>query len=161
MTSKEDFDELEHPDWVYKELVEDYLPWEEGIKMSFTEFNKKYTLHDSGWIGIFFDVAYDQTATLAIRWDAVWLPDEIARSTSIVSDWPYLFIQLTNIEQFSTSNYDDIGNLPRSISGCEFEEVDGKKILAIDDVFGGQINIIYQGEETFLAMEKDKRILSI
>jgi hypothetical protein len=161
MTSQDDFDELDHPGWVYKELVEDYLPWEEGIKMSFTEFNQKYTLHDSGWIGIFFDVAYEQTATLAIQWDAVWLPDEIAKSTSIVSDWPYLFIKLKNIEQFSTSNYDDIGSLPRSIFGCELEEIDRKKFLAIDDVFGGQINIIYQGEETFLAMEKDKRILSI
>jgi hypothetical protein len=44
---------------------------------------------------------------------------------------------------------------------CEFEEIDGKKFLAIDDVFGEKINIIYQGEETFLAMEKDKQILSI
>jgi hypothetical protein len=161
MTSQEDFDELDHPDWVYKELVEDYLPWEQGRKTNFTEFNTKYTLHDSGWIGIFFNVAYEKTATLAIRWDAVWLPDEIAKSTFIVSDWPYLFIQLKNIEQFSTSNYEDIGSLPRSISGCEFEEIDGKKFLAIDDVFGGQINIIYQGEETFLAMEKDKQVLSI
>jgi hypothetical protein len=161
MTSQEDFDELDHPNWLYRELVEDYLPWEQGRKINFTEFNKKYTLHDSGWIGIFFNVAYEQTATLAIRWDAVWLPGEIAKSTSIVSDWPYLFIQLKNIEQFSPSNYDDIGSLPRSISGCEFEEIDGKKFLAIDDVFGGQINIIYQGEEIFLAMEKDKRILSI
>jgi hypothetical protein len=72
-----------------------------------------------------------------------------------------LFIQLKNIEQFSTSNYIDIDGSPRSISGCEFEKIDGKKFLAIDDVSGGQINIIYQGEETFLAMEKDKRILSI
>ena len=111
MNSIDDFDELDHPDWFYREIVEDYLPWEQGRKTNFTEFNKKYTLHDSGWIGIFFNVAYEQTATLAIRWDAVWLPDEIAESTSIVSNWPYLFIQLKNIEQFSTSNYDDIGSL--------------------------------------------------
>jgi hypothetical protein len=161
MNLEEDFDELDYPTWLYRELVEDYLPWEKGKRISFIEFNKKYTLHDSGWIGIFFNVAYEQTATLAIRWDAVWLPDEIAKSTSIVSDWPYLFIQLKNIEQFSTSNYDDIGSLPRSIYGCEFEEINENKFLAIDDVFGGQISIIYQGEETFLAMEKDKRILLI
>jgi hypothetical protein len=161
MTSQDDFDELDHPDWVYKELVEDYLPWEQCRRINFMEFNKKYTLHDSGWIGIFFNVAYEKTAILAIRWDAVWLPDDIAKSTSIVNDWPYLFIQLKNIEQFGTSNYDDVGSLPRSISGCEFEEIDGKKFLTIDDVFVGKLTIIYQGEETFLAMEKDKRILSI
>ena len=161
MSSEENFDGLDYPAWVYRGLVEDYLPWEQGRKINFTEFNQKYTLHDSGWIGIFFDVAYDRTATLAIQWDAVWLPDEVAKNTSIVKDWPYLFIQLKKIGEFSTSNYCDLGGLPRSISGCEFEEMDGKKFLAIDDVFGGQINIIYQGEETFLAMEKDKRILSI
>ena len=161
MNSEDDCDELDYPDWLYRELVEDYLPWEQGRKINFTEFNKKYTLHDSYWIGIFLNVAYDQTATLVIQWDAVWLPDEVAKSTSIVNDWPYLFIQLKKIEQFSTSNYGDIGGLPRSISDCEFEEIDGKKFLAIDDVFGGQTNIIYQGEEAFLAMEKDKCILSI
>jgi hypothetical protein len=161
MDSEERFDELDHPGWVYKELVEDYLPWEQGRKINFTEFNKKYTLHDSYWIGIFFNVAYNQTVTLAIQWDTVWLPDEIVKSTSVTNDWPYLFVQLKNVDNFSTSSYGDIGGLPRSISGCEIEEIDGKKFLAIDDVFGGQINIIYRGEATFLAMEKDKRILSI
>jgi hypothetical protein len=155
------FDELEYPDWLYRELVEDYLPWHQGRSISFTKFNQKYTLHDSNWIGIFFNIAYEQTAILAIQWDAVWLPDEIATSTSIVSDWPYLFIQLKNIEQIGTSNYVDIMGTCRTISGCEFEEIDGKKFLAIDDVFGGQINIIYQGDETFLAMDKDKHTLSI
>jgi hypothetical protein len=65
MNSEDYFDEFDYPGWVYKELVEDYLPWEQGEKVSFIEFNKKYTLHDSGWIGIFFNVAYEQTATLA------------------------------------------------------------------------------------------------
>jgi hypothetical protein len=161
MTLKEDFDELDYPDWVYRELIEDGLPWQEGRKINFTEFNKKYTLHDSNWIGIFFNVAYNQTATLAIQWDAVWLPDQIVQSTSIVSDWPFLFIQLQNIEQFSSSNYVDIMGSCRSIANSEIEEIDGSKFLAIDDVYGGQVNIIYRGNETFLAIEKNKNILSI
>ncbi len=49
MISKEDFDELDYPDWLYRELIEDSLPWEQGRKINFTEFNKKYTLDDSGW----------------------------------------------------------------------------------------------------------------
>ncbi|MEH1898717.1 hypothetical protein [Nostoc sp.] len=44
---------------------------------------------------------------------------------------------------------------------CEFEKIEGKKFLAIDDVFGGQINILHKGEETFLALEKNRRILNI
>jgi hypothetical protein len=160
MNSEEDFNELDYPHWLYRELIEDSLPWKQGRKINFTEFNKKYTLHDSCWIGIFLNVRCEQTATLAIQWDDVWLPSDIGHSRSIVNDWPYLFIQLKNIE-FSISNYVYISGAGRTIAGCEFEEIDGKKFLAIDDVFGGQINIIYRGEETFLAMEKDKRILSI
>jgi hypothetical protein len=161
MSLEDDFDELDHPGWLYRELVEDCLPWQQGKRMNFKEFNEKYTLHDSGWIGIFFNIAYERTATLAIQWDAVWLPNEIKQSTSVVADWPYLFIQLSGIEQVSTNNYIDIMGSPRTIAVCEFEEIEGKKFLAIDDVYGGQINIIYQSEETFLAIEKNKCILAI
>ncbi len=161
MSSEDDFDNLDHPDWLYLELVEDCLPWKQGKRMNFKAFNKKYTLHDSGWIGIFFNIAYERTATLAIQWDAVWLPNEIKQSTSVVADWPYLFIQLADIEQISTSNYIDIMGSPRSIAVCEVEEIEGKKFLAIDDVYGGQINIVYQGQETFLAIERNKNVLAI
>jgi hypothetical protein len=162
MNLEEDFDELEYPTWVYRDIIdEDTLLWQQGIRMTFIDFHKKYTLHDSDWIGIFFDVGYQQTATLAIQWDPVWLPDSIAKSTSKVSDWLYLFIKLQNVTQFSTGNYVDIGGNCRSIACCEIEEIDGKKILAIDDVYGGQINIIYQGKETFLAMDKNRCVLSI
>ncbi len=92
MRSEDNFDALTHPDWVYQELVENYLPWQQGKKMSFQEFDRKYTLHDSYWLGIFFDVAYEKAATLAIQWDAVWLSDAVKERTSVVADWPYLFI---------------------------------------------------------------------
>lgn len=95
MNLEEPFDKLNHPNWFYGDLVEDCLPWQQGKKMTFEEFHQKYTLHDSYWIGIFFNVAYEQTATLAIEWDAVWLPERLKQSTATVSDWPYLFIQLS------------------------------------------------------------------
>lgn len=93
-------------------------------------------------------------------WDAVWLPDKIKESMSVVDD-PYLLIRLIDVEQVSTANYADIGWISRAIAGCEFEKVEGKKFLVIDDVYGGQINIIYKGKETFLALEKDRSILKI
>jgi hypothetical protein len=161
MTLEEDLNESAHPDWFYRDLIEDALPWQQGVVMSFDEFNQKYTLHDSYWIGAFFDVAYEPTVTLAISWDAVWLPDEIKQSTSIVDDWPYLFIQLSEVEQLSPSSYGDMMDACRTISGCEVEVVDGKKLLAIDDVYGGHIHIVYQGQEVFLALEKNKHRLEI
>lgn len=47
--------------------------------MSFGNFNEQYTLHDSCWIGIFYNIGYEQAITLAIDWDSVWLPDEIKK----------------------------------------------------------------------------------
>jgi hypothetical protein len=161
MSSEDDFDELDHPGWFYRELIEDCLPWQQGQKINFKEFNQKYTLHDSSWIGIFCNIAYERNATLAIQWDAFWLPIEIKQNISVMDDWPYLFIQLLGIEQISTSNYIDIMGSPRTIAIGEFEEIQDKKFLAIDDVYGGQVNIVYQSIETFLAIEKNKRILEI
>lgn len=153
--------ELYYPNWLYQELIDNCLPWQSGKNISFGDFKKQYTLHDSHWIGIFYNIGYEQAITLAIEWDAVWLPDEIKKSLTVGE--PYLFIQLTGIEQVSTANYVDIGIglVSQAIADCEVEEVEGKKFLAVDNVFGGQINIVYKGQETFLALEKDRSILRI
>lgn len=150
-----------YPSWLYQELIDDLLPWHKGKGMTFRDFNKRYTLHDSYWIGIFYNVAYEQAVTLAIVWDAVWLPDKIKESMSVVNEYPYLFIRLTSVEQVSTANFAEIEGISRAIAGCEFEEVEEKKFLVIDDVYKGQINIIYTGKEIFLALEKDRSILKI
>ncbi|MBC6433161.1 hypothetical protein FM036_21570 [Nostoc sp. HG1] len=148
-----------YPSWLYQELINNCLPWQSGKNMSFGDFNEQYTLHDSSWIGIFYNIGYEQAITLAIDWDSVWLPDEIKKSIPLGE--LYIFIQLTGVEQISTANYIDIGNISRIIGSCEFEEINGKKFLAIDDVFGGQINIVYRGEQTFLALEENRSILKI
>ncbi|MEH1776221.1 MAG: hypothetical protein V7K64_18565 [Nostoc sp.] len=148
-----------YPSWLSQDIINNCLPWQSGKNMSFGDFNEQYTLHNSYWIGIFYNIGYEQAITLAIDWDSVWLPDEIKKSITVGE--PYLFIRLTGVEQISTANYIDIGNISRIIVGCEFEKIEGKKFLAIDDVFGGQINILCKGEETFLALEKNRRILNI
>lgn len=95
--------------------------------MSFNQFHEKYTLHDSHWIGIFYNVGYEQAVTLAILWDVVWLPEEIKTSTSIIDNLLYLVIRLTGIEQINTANCVDIGYVSRTIASSEFEELQGKK----------------------------------
>ncbi len=148
-----------YPDWWHRQLVEDALPWHYGINMSFKEFKDKYTLHDSYWIGIFYDVV-QQTATLAIKWDPVWLPNEIKQNISIVNESLYLFIQLKQVEEISTSNaVDTMGLYLNVIFGCQFEKVDGKNFLFID--YGSDLNIIYRGAERFLAMNRNQYLLQI
>lgn len=161
MDCKKTLTEDYYPDWLYRDLVEDLLPWQQGKEMTFKEFDRKYTLHDSHWVGIFYDVAYTQNVTLSIQWDYVWLPKEIKKNQSRLDGWPYLFIRLLDVEQIHTANYKEIfkSKICRTISGCEYEEIEEKKFLAIDDVYGGQINIVYTGKEIFLALEENKNVL--
>jgi len=44
---QEDIDIDDHPSWLGNDLINDRLPWEKGLQISFSEFTKKYTLHDS------------------------------------------------------------------------------------------------------------------
>jgi hypothetical protein len=162
MNSEEDFDELDYPGWMYRALVEDDLPWKCAKKMEFNEFDTNYTLHDSHWIGIFYNVAYQQSATLAILWDEFWLPNRIKETISPNSDRTFLFIKLTSVQEISTSNFDSsFVSFQRCIASWSVQIINGQKILGVDDVLGGQVNIIYDGEEQFLAIESSKKMLTI
>jgi len=153
---------LEHDlAWLCGAVLRDTLPWGEGKEYSFRGFAEKYTLHDSVWVGVFYDVAYADSAVLVIIWDAVWLPDELARSTSVVGEWPLLFIKVGGASQVSASGYKDVGGLQRGIAGAEIEEVDGTNLLVITDHYGGSVEITFSGALQFLALDRDRRVLPI
>lgn len=147
--------------WLYEAVIRDTLPWGEAKGCSFREFSEKYTLHDSVWVGVFYDVAYDDSAVLAIIWDAVWLPDELAQSTSVVGEWPLLFIKVGGASRVSTSGYKDIGGLQRGIAAAEIKEAGGTDILVITDHYGGSVEVSFSGELMFLALDRDRRVLPI
>ena len=81
------------------------------------------------------------------------------KSTPIVADWPLLFIKIDKVDQISLSSIERIDE--RIISVMEFEIVDGRKYIAIDDVFGGQVDILFSGDVSFLALEGYEKILNI
>ncbi len=149
------------PDWLGKSILSNELPWEAAQTYKVQEFLEKYTLHDSSWVTIHHEVAYDNHAILVLEWDAVWLPDEIAQSTSMVSEWPLLFIKIEGIKQISILGYKDIGGITRGIALAEVEEIDNKKVFVIHDHFGGSVEIVFDGSSNFLALDRDKKALKI
>jgi hypothetical protein len=154
-------DEQLYPDWLSKKLIEDDLPWGDKSSLSIESFFEKFTLHDSYWVGVFHHLGFDQSVTLAFEWDAVWLPDEIKRNSSLVEEWPYLFFQINGVKEISTANYNDLGSVNRAIAGGEVLNIDGNNHLAIDDVYGGQVNLVYNGELTIMALNPDGSSLAI
>lgn len=148
-------------EWLYGAVVREALPWGVGREYSFGEFSEKYTLHDSVWVGVFYDVAYEDSAVLAFVWDAVWLPDELARSTSVVADWPLLFIKVGGASQVSAGGYKDVGGIQRGVAGAEVETVDGQSLLLVTDHYGGSVGVTFKGKLTFLALGRDGSVLPI
>lgn len=149
------------PDWVYRSIVEDTLEWDKAIECSFREFSGKYTLHDSIWIGLFYDVAYENNVTLGFIWDAVWLPDDLARSSATISEWPLLFIKMENVSEITASGYKDVGGISRGIAGAAVEETDDKWRLAISDHYGGSVSISFSGRLKFLGLDVNRKVLPI
>ena len=155
-------DEQEYyPIWLGQSVLNDDFQWSQSKLCSVQEFLEKYTLHDSIWVLIKHDVAYADEALIVIRWDSVWLPDEIAESSGVVQDWPILLIKLDGVDQISTLGYENIGGIQRGIASAEIESIDGKSIFTIYDHYGGSVDIVFDGTSRFLALNTKKQLLKI
>lgn len=150
-----------YPLWLYQKLVEDDLPWGNKSSYDLSGFLSKYTLHDSYWVGLFLHVAFDKSATLAFQWDSVWLPDEVVKGSYFVDDWPFLFIRINQLDEMSTANFVELDRVNRAIGDVEVLEIEGAMYLAVDDVYGGQVNLVFNGEYSILALNPDGSVLSI
>lgn len=149
-----------YPSWLWKTLFEDDLPWRQGKDYTIQEFSAKYTLHDSIWITLMQDIAYENTALLVIRWDAVWLPDKIHSSTSIVKDWPILFIKVEGVNQISFMRFNEV-NIQRGIDGDKIEEIEGKQVWVIYDHYDASVEFVFTGKTWFLGLDRNKKLLKI
>ncbi len=150
-----------YPTWLGQSLLEDDFPWQDASVYSVQEFLEKYSLHDSSWVTIYYDVAYDAQATLVISWDPFWLPDGIATKTDAVFDWPLLFIKLEGVKQISTSGYEDLEGMPRGIGTAEVEMREDRFVFVINDHYGGSVEIIFGGTAQILAFNRNKQPLRI
>jgi len=122
-------------------FAQEALPWNEAEKWEIDSFLKSFTLHDSHWFGLHFDVAWEGSATAAIGFDPVW--NKIGEQpASTCADWPTLFIRFPDTRQITRENYTDIGGVQRGISLVLTVLVEqGLVETAISDHYGGKISI--------------------
>jgi hypothetical protein len=147
----------DYPLWLGNSIIQNKLPWKEGLNISFKEFDELYTLHDSGWIGLFYDVGNIGSVILAIDWDVVWLPSSVKRTNSVI----FLFIRIDKVKEISTSGYID-NNIPHFVI-CDYqvESIEEQKLLIISSCMGGDVEITFSGEVIFLALDRDCNVLKI
>ncbi len=96
------------------------LPWECSTQLHINEFLELYTLHDSDWIGLYADCAYDDTSIAVVSFDPVWNPS-VSQPTSICSDWPVLFLRFKCVSSIYLSGYRNIHGTQRGISEVSLE----------------------------------------
>ena len=51
-------------------LARDELPWDKAWVADFGDFDARFTLHDSNWVGVFLAVCGGNEAVLILEWDA-------------------------------------------------------------------------------------------
>ena len=154
-------DSTYYPDWLYRDLVENELPWNSATAFAFEDFLLTYTLHDSSWVGVFSNCRLDDAVTLCIVWDRVWLPEELKRELSGIPHWPFLFVRIEGVTRLSFKSYDDIGLVGRTIADCEVSSVEHGRLVTVADIFGGRVEFEFVGLTRFLGFSHDKQLLPI
>jgi hypothetical protein len=147
--------------WVASAIVNGDLPWNSALRISFEEFSKKYTLHDSTWVGIFADVAYDKSLVLAFKWDSVWLPEGIYHPSERVANWPILFIRIPNSLSLTLEKFSDIERMQRGVGRASVVADSKGRSLIIEDHYGASVVIVFQGDFEFLALDNKKTVIKI
>lgn len=148
-----------HPDWLYTGIFEWSLPWEHAREMTHEEFEKRYELHDSTWVGLFQDVACDGDIVLVFQWDIAICPPEVQALVQS-NENPYLLIAVSGVVEVVTGYHPDPGAF-RPISHSEHEVIDGRKVLSIMDVLGEDVTVVYAGVLKFLALAEEGNVLTI
>jgi hypothetical protein len=95
-----------YPEWLAEALLHGTLPWSEGYLTTLPRFFASYTLHDSSWIGLAANPAYDCELRALVRWDTFWTEGRVPYPGSIVAEWPILAIRFRKILRVALDGFD-------------------------------------------------------
>jgi hypothetical protein len=137
------------------------LPWEHSIQFHIADFLKRYTLHDSYWIGLLADCAFEDSAVAIIRFDPVW-NSSVSAPTSRVADWPLLFLKFNCVSNIQMSGFRGAGQGQRGISDATFERItDEEVVTTIHDHYGGEVTLRHFPIIDALALSPGEEVLKL
>lgn len=153
---------LIYPEWLGRCLLENQLPWHLGRSQSLDQFQKKYTLEKSLWIGAFSDWAYGRSMTLVFNWEPYRPNPEHERSRTLESSEPWLFLllQVNGVAQASTRGYEALLTgvmLQRSIA--QITQIEN--VLIIEDFYGAIVQMTFCEDLVFLALDAGQNAIAL
>jgi hypothetical protein len=132
------------PEKLARDIAEEEVQWDGAQICSISEFLARYTLHDSHWIGMHVDAAWEGDATAIICFDPHWNKIDVQDSSNC-DEWPILLIRFTAITSINMTGYRDVGGVQRGIGIAEAIDTDkGLVQTVISDHYGGEIEIMHR-----------------
>jgi hypothetical protein len=142
-------------------VVDDSLPWDRSIQFHIDTFLQRYTLHDSYWIGLHTNCGLDDAAVAAISFDPVWNPS-VSTPTSLVANWPLLFIRFNCVNTIRMAGFRDIGGTQRGISSVSVDHLsDEEAVTTILDHYGASVSLQHFPLINALAMSNAGSVLEL
>jgi hypothetical protein len=125
------------------------------------DFLRLYTLHDSYWIGLFTECAWDDSSILVIRFDPVWNAI-VSQPTSIVRNWPLLFLRLSCVSSIQLSGFSNNEGTQRGISDASVEYLSEEEVVTkINDFYGGSVSLHHFSRVDALALSENETVLNL
>jgi hypothetical protein len=142
-------------------VIDDSLPWERSIQSHIDAFLQKYTLHDSYWIGLHTNCGLEDSAVAIIRFDPVW-NSSVSTPTSLVADWPVLFIRFNCVNTLRMTGFRDIGGTQRGISDVSVDHLsDEEAVTTILDHYGASVSLQHFPLIDVLAISNEGNVLEL
>lgn len=144
-----------------RRLMNGDLPWDRSAEFHIGDFLQKYTLHDSHWIGLFTDCAFDDTAVAVICFDPVW-NSSVSTPTSICANWPLLFLRFKCVSAIHLSGFRNIDGIQRGISGADVERLSDEEVrTAICDHYGASVSLQHFPLIDALVFSPDDQVIEL
>jgi hypothetical protein len=117
------------------------LRWDRSIQVPINRLLDLCNLGGSSWIGLHTDCGYGDEATAMFRLDP-FCNSSVSTPTSIVSDWPLLFIRFKCVSTIRLSGFRDVGGYSREVGNVRVENVSGEEaITEFTDDYGASLSL--------------------
>ena len=149
------------PDDIARQLANGALPWNRSWQVDIDAFLARYTLHDSNWVALQVDCAYEDAAVAAIAFDPIW-NQAVAPASARCADWPILFLRFSCVSSMKTSGFADIGGVQRGISSVRVARNSEEQVCTeIIDHYGASVRIEHWPLVSVLVLATDGEIVTL
>lgn len=135
---------------VVERLLAAQSQWAAAHSIALTHFLEQYTLHDSGWVGIWIDPLGGQ-AILVIDWDTLWTQGRVPYPSNLVATWPTLLIRLNKLILYYYDKGDQFEYGSNHIDGAETRLVTSEEREQLLADFSGNLKLASRGTDFLLA----------